>query len=416
MSGCDLIVVGAGAAGLAAARRAGELGLAVTVLEAKDRIGGRAWTDTTSLGIPWERGANWLHDAERNLFRRYADAAGFAYEPQAAERRLWSGGGFDPVLRAALDDYGAAAFAAVEAAGAAGQDVAAADVIPPDPRFGALFGPWFAALNGIEAERMSTLDFARASFDGGNWRLEAGYGALLAHYGRDLPVERNTPARRIEWGGREVRIETPRGRLEAAAAIVTVSTNVLASGRIGFDPPLPPARLEALVAIPTGHAAKVALAFTRNMFELAAPCFLRIDHPAHAAFIFELRPFGRELAIGHLAGHWAAEAEAAGPDAMAAAAIAALAHAFGSAIRRHLRAFATTAWSSDPHILGGYSCALAGRAHLRPLLAEPLGERLFFAGEACSLNAYGTAHGAAETGIAAAEAVAHSLARTSAAG
>jgi len=406
LSGRDLIVVGAGAAGLAAARRAQALGLAVTVLEAKDRIGGRAWTDTRSLGVPWERGANWLHDAERNLFRRYADEIGFAYDRKSAERRLWSGGRFDSALRAALDDYGAAAFAAVEAAGAAGQDVAAAAVIPPDPRFGRLFAPWFAALNGIEAERMSTLDFARAAFDGGNWRLETGYGALLAHYGRGLAVKLATPARRIRWGGQGVRVETARGEIDAAAALVTVSTNVLASGRIAFEPPLPPARQEALAAIPTGHAAKVALAFTHNVFGLEAPCFLRIDHPQHAAFIFELRPFGRELAIGHLAAHWAAEAEAAGPDAMAEAAMAALVHVFGSAVRKSLRAFATTNWSNDPDVLGGYSCALAGKAHLRPLLAEPLGERLFFAGEACSLHAYGTAHGAAETGIAAAEAVA----------
>ena len=70
------------------------------MLEAKDRIGGRAWTDTSSLGIPWERGANWLHEAERNLFRRYADAAGFAYERQRPERRLWSAGRFDAALRA----------------------------------------------------------------------------------------------------------------------------------------------------------------------------------------------------------------------------------------------------------------------------------------------------------------------------
>jgi monoamine oxidase len=138
---------------------------------------------------------------------------------------------------------------------------------------------------------------------------------------------------------------------------------------------------------------------------------VRIDHPSHSAFIFEIRPFGRELAVGHLGGRWAADAEAAGPDAMAGLALDALAHAFGSALREHLRAFATTAWGSDPDIMGGYSCALAGKAHLRPLLAEPLGKRLFFAGEACSLHAYGTVHGAAETGIAAAQAVADGLGR-----
>ena len=410
-SDLDLIIVGAGAAGLAAARRARELGLTVIVLEAKDRIGGRAHTDTRSLGIPWERGANWLHEADRNLFRRYADLAGFAYEQQPPERRLWSNGGFDTALRAELDACEEAALAAIDAAGAAGKDVAAAEVIPPNPRFRPLLEPWFAAMNGIEAERMSAVDSARAGLTGRNYRLEAGYGALLAHYGRGVPVEITTPAQRIRWGDRLLRIDTARGRLTAAAVILTVSTNVLAGGRIAFDPPLPAARREALAAVPTGQAAKIALAFTRNVFELEAPFFLRIDHPSHGAFIFEIRPFGRELAIGHLGGPWGVEAEAAGPAAMAGLALDALAHAFGSALRKHLRAFATTAWGSDPDILGGYSCALAGKAHLRPLLAQPLEERLFFAGEACSLHAYGTAHGAAETGIAAAEVVARTLER-----
>ena len=407
----DLIIVGAGAAGLAAARRARELGLSVVVLEAKDCIGGRVHTDTESLGIPWERGANWLHEAERNLFRRYADAAGFAYERDPPERRLWSNGGFDGALRAELDAHEDAALAAVEAAAAAGKDVAAAAVIPPDPRFRPLLEPWFAVINGVEAERTSTVDFARARLAGRNLRVAAGYGALLAHYGRGVPVELTTPALRIRWGESLLRIDTTRGRLTAAAAILTISTNVLASGRIAFDPPLPAARREALAAVPTGQAAKIALAFSRNVFELEAPFFLRIDHPSHGAFIFEIRPFGRELAIGHLGGPWAVEAEAAGSDAMAGLALDALAHAFGSALRKHLRAFATTAWGSDPDVLGGYSCALAGKAHLRALLAQPLEERLFFAGEACSLHAYGTAHGAAETGIAAAEAVARTLER-----
>ena len=194
---------------------------------------------------------------------------------------------------------------------------------------------------------------------------------------------------------------------------MTVSTNVLASGRIAFDPPLPAARQEALAAIPTGHAAKVALAFARNVFALGGAVL-----PAHRPPAPRRRSSsrsGRSAATSRSAispAHWAAEAEAAGPDAMAERAIAALVEVFGSALRRQTCAPSRrTAWSSDPDILGGYSCALAGQAHLRPRLAEPLGERLFFAGEACSLHAYGTVHGAAETGIAAAEAAARIIAR-----
>jgi monoamine oxidase len=406
----DLVIVGAGAAGLAAARRARALGLTSRVLEAKDRIGGRAWTDTLSLGIPWERGANWLHDAERNLFRRYADDAGFVYERARPERRLWSAGRFDAALRDELAAYEESAREAITAAAAEGRDVAAAEVIPPDPRLGPLLQPWFAAMNGIEAARMSTVDAARGALSGDALRLEAGYGALLAHFGRAAQVELRAPVERILWGARPLQVQTARGRLEAAAVLVTVSTNLLTSGRIAFDPPLPAARRDALAAVPTGHANKVALAFAHNPFGCEAPFSLRIDDPRHAAFFFEVRPFGRELAIGHLGGRWALEAELAGEEAMAELATEALAHAFGSAVRKHRRAFAATAWCRDPDILGGYSCALPGQAHQRPVVAEPLDDRLFFAGEACSLRAFGTVHGAAETGIAAAEAVARCLA------
>ena len=257
---------------------------------------------------------------------------------------------------------------------------------------------------------MSTLDFARAAFDGGNWRVEAGYGALLAHYGRSVPVELGTPARRIRWHGRRradrdaARRARGRGgarhRLDQRAGERPDRVRPAAAGR---------ARSDALAAIPTGHAGKVALAFDRNVFGEEATLFLRIDRPAPRGVRLRgpaVRPRSRDRPsrrrLGgrgrgrRAGGHGRARDRSARPGLRQRRA-------------RHLRASASTAWSSDPDIMGGYSCALAGKAHLRPLLAEPLGERLFFAGEACSLHAYGTVHGAAETGIAAAEAVAERL-------
>jgi monoamine oxidase len=120
-------------------------------------------------------------------------------------------------------------------------------------------------------------------------------------------------------------------------------------------------------------------------------------------------PFGRDLAIGYLGGRFAAELEAAGPAAMAAFAEDKLVAVFGAGLRQHIRGVASTGWVGDPEIGGGYSRALPGLAHLRRQLAAPLAERLFFAGEACSLDAYGTVHGAATSGIAAAHAAAGSL-------
>ncbi len=403
-------MIGAGAAGLAAGRRAQELGLSVQILEAKDRIGGRAYSDTASLGVLWDRGAQWLHHAERNPFRHLADALGFRYQRTPAARRLWSAGWAAPALEAELEAYQERAFAAVHAAGGCGLDVPAADVVPPHPRFRPLFDGWFAALAGVDPERMSTLDFARYAVSGQNWRLLDGYGALLARFGGGLPFELATPALRIGWDGPQVAVATARGTLHAPAVIVTVSTSVLAGGRPAFDPPLPPERAAALAAVPVGEANKVALALAPDALGLEQPCFLHFEH--HPNIRFELRPSGgRTLAIGYLGGRFAAELEAAGPEAMAAFATERLAAVFGSRLRRQIQATASTAWCGDPDILGGYSCARPGQADLRAKLSEPLAERLFFAGEACSLEAYGTVHGAALSGQTAVEAVAAGLGR-----
>lgn len=402
----DVVVIGAGAAGLGAARTAADLGLAPLVLEAKARPGGRAHTDTAALGVPWDRGAHWLHAAANNPFTRFAEHEGFACERAPAPGRLWRDGGFDPEAHAEARQYYARAFAAIEAAGARGLDVAAAEVIPDHARFRAMFDAWFAALAGVEPERMSTLDYWRYDESGGNYRVAAGYGALVAHYGEGLPVRLGTTVERVRWNGSGVVVETDRGDVHAPAVIVTVSTNVLAAGGIAFEPALPAWKQDAIATVPVGEANKVALAFDRDVFDAPEPYHLHFEHATRATVRFEICPFGRNVAIGYLGGRFAAEMEAAGREAMADLALEQLIAVFGSDLRRRLLAVDSTAWCGDPHIQGGYSCARPGQAHQRSRLAEPLAERVFFAGEACSITGFGAVHGAHASGVAAARAVA----------
>jgi monoamine oxidase len=408
----DVVVIGAGAAGLAAAQAASVLGLEVVVLEAKGRIGGRAWTDTDAFGVPVDHGGQWLHSAATNSFARFAEAEGLPLEREAGPFRLWNGEWDDPALLEERAAYFPQAFAAVEAAGEAGLDVAAADVIPPHPRLRPMLDSWFAALTGVEPERMSTLDYARYREEGGNWRISSGYGALLARRAAGVPVELTTPASRIDWSGPGVVVETPRGDLHARAAIVTISTSALAAGRIAFTPALPLRAREAIAAVPLGEADKVIVGFHRTPFESERAWVLHFAHASHEAIRFQIRPFGQPLAIGYLGGRFAAEIEAAGAAAMADFALERLVAAFGSDIRKDVARVVTTGWCGDPDIRGGYSCALPGKAHLRPLLAEPVGERLLLAGEACSLEAFGTVHGAWNSGEAAARTLAQILGRT----
>ncbi|HEX6142512.1 MAG TPA: NAD(P)/FAD-dependent oxidoreductase [Geminicoccaceae bacterium] len=402
----DVVVIGAGAAGIAAGRALRAAGLDVVVLEARDRIGGRCHTDTTSLGVPWDRGAHWLHDAERNPMRAHAERLGVRYSRGPRRFLVRRSQGFaEPDWVEQLEAWIDRAFAAVAAAGERGEDRPASEVVPAHPRFRphfrAMFDSRFAAFNGVEPERMSTLDYAR-SIDGANWPVLDGYGALLAALATELPVELRTPVEAVRFGGRSVGIETARGTLEAAAAVITVPTAVLAAADIAFDPALPAAHRDAFDALPLGEANKVAFAFERNVFGREDHHFLAFEHDTLAATRFDVRPAGRNLAIAYFGGRFAREIEAAGEAAMREFALSRLRSAYGADLVREVRSVACTGWCGDVHARGGYSCARPGRADARRTLSEPVAERLVFAGEAASITAYGTVHGAWQSGEAAA--------------
>jgi len=394
----EVAIIGAGAAGLAAARTLQGAGVRVIILEAKDRIGGRAFTDVDSVGIAWDTGAHWLHDQGRNFFARYAESEGIPLVPVVENRHVWSGADWaEEVLIDDYDSYCDLAFDRIAALGVAYQDQAVGNALPPHHLFRPTFESWYAALSGMEPDRSSAHDDWQYRDDTGNKRVWCGYGALLARYATGIPVETATPIRRIDWSGPGVAIETDRGRLVAPVAIVTVSNAVLGQDVITFLPALPDTFLGAVEGIPLGEAEKVAFAFDRDVFGL---------EDAHLAFLhttpeiarFQIRPFGENIAVAYMAGRFARDIAAAGEAAMTDFAIDQLVEVFGSTIRREITSTKTTGWCADPHIGGGYSSALPGAAEGRKLLAEPLGGRLYFAGEAHTVDAYGTVHGAHRSG------------------
>jgi len=198
-----------------------------------------------------------------------------------------------------------------------------------------------------------------------------------------------------------MRIETSRGALTARAAIVTVPTTLIASGELRFSPALPD-KQEAAAALPLGLADKV---------------FMRVEQPQHLPVqtrlfgatdrvetgSYHLRPFGAPMIEGYFGGAFARELEEAGGEAFAAFAIDQIAALLGSDMRRRLTPMAVSRWHSDPYARGSYSYAKVGCSEQRAILAAPVDDRLFFAGEACSIHDYSTAHGAYRTGVRAAE-------------
>ena len=405
----ELAIVGAGAAGLAAARRAEELGLAFVLVEAKARIGGRCHTDTETLGVTWDRGAHWLHSASVNPLTRIADRLGHPYLVRESfrTRHLHLGTRWADEGECIDRDHAMeVAFEAVEALGAKGLDVAAVEALDRKARWYRLVEHVNEAISGLPPEEISALDLACYGDTEENWPLIRGYGALIEAYGAGLPVSLETPVSAIDWSGEGVSLETPKGTIRARAAIVTLSTNALARGGIRFGPRLPDRLRNALEHVRTGAANKVALKFSRDVFGLADTSHASLmdeRDPARHAVSFQIRPFGAELAIAYLGGRFAEDMERAGEAAMIDMAKSAIADMFGSSILAHLEKAAATQWSTDPHTLGAYSCALPGFADERGVLAEPVGDRIFLAGEAVHPVWFSTVHGAFLTGIDATE-------------
>ena len=297
-NGPDVCVIGAGAAGLTAARVLTAAGLAVRVLEARGRVGGRAWTDVETFGIPIDWGCAWLHCAEENPWTAFARERGFTvverspdwqrrigHEALSAERRLrWDA------------DYERAE-TAIEAAARAGRDVPVSDVLPADLEFRTLFDALMSWSMGVDTHELSSADFAAYDETDVNWAVPHGLGAVVASAARGLDVTLDCPVSAVDWSGPRVRLATARGTVDCGAVVVTVPTTLLA------------------------------------------------------------RVFGNDLG-------------------------------------RRIRRSAATAWCSDPWARGSYSAARPGFARCRAVLAEPVAEGIFFAGEACTPSAFGAIHGA----------------------
>jgi monoamine oxidase len=403
----DVVVIGAGAAGLAATRTLIEDGFSAIAIEARDRIGGRAWTDHETFGVPFDRGCAWLHSGDLNPWRPIAARLGFTV---VEEKQIWTSRVGSQRLGEDEDADGdraiKARFESLIAVGESGRDIAASEVPVADGRWGGLVEAVITWYTSVASEQLSTRDIFNTKDTDTDFPIVEGYGALVAHYGQGLPVSLATPATRVAWGGRGVSVETPKGSLHAGAAVIAVPTSVLAAGSIRFDPPLPPAKSEAIDKIPLGAAEKVVLEIAGNPLGMRPMSFgvARADSPRTVGFQFF--PFGRPLVIGFLGGTCARDMVAAGEKTMTAFAVDELAHMFGTDVRRHLVRSTVTGWATDPYIAGGYSAARPGHAHRRIDLAAPIDGKLFFAGEACSVDSFATCHGAYLTGVDAARAAA----------
>lgn len=411
MSAVDLLVIGAGAAGIAAARAGLAAGCRVQVLEARARPGGRAVTDAATLGVPFDLGATWLHAAGRNPLAALARDLGIGLADSDALRREITFLDGRQATAAEMAAYDAAwdGFApAIRARAAApGPDAAAAAAAPRGGAWDATVAAWQGeVISAWPLSAMSLRDFAANLLDGANLLPAGGLGALLARLAAGLPIRCGARVARLAWGGREAVAEGAFGTLRARAVICTLPTSLLAAAAIRFDPPLPQAVVQAAHDLPLGAAVKIGLAAAGED---------RLGLPAHAATDRQVAegealipitfwPQGRPIAHGWIGGPLAAEVEREGPEAAEALLREEIAARLGTRAPRAFRPGAlVSAWLADPFARGVYSHARIGAAGARAVLAAPLAEgRLCFAGEACHAGLAGTVGGAWLSGEAAA--------------
>lgn len=401
----DVVVIGAGAAGIAAGRRLVERGLTVVIIEARDRLGGRAFTTMTPAG-PVDLGCEWLHSADRNPLTPLARSLGFSVDERRPDwgrlRRIHVDPGEQEEWQAASAEF----HERVAAAAAEPRDRPAASLLATGGRWNALLNAISTWANGVELDRLSVRDYTRYADSGVNWRVREGYGSLFARLGQSLPVRLGAPVRSIDRRGAAIAIELGLGSVRSHAVLVTLPPTVLAAGAVQFTPALPVAKLEAAHGVALGLANKLFLALEGPLPDLPADSHVlgAIDRTATGSY--QIRPHGRPMIAAYFGGECARDLETAGAAAMTEFACEQLAAIFGSGVRGRLRHLASSAWASDPFARGSYSFALPGHADEREALAAPVDDRLYFAGEACSAHDFSTAHGAFLSGFAAADAIA----------
>lgn len=379
--GGTVVVIGAGAAGLAAASVLRAAGQEVVLLEARERIGGRAFTDQ-ALGpdCRFDAGAEYIHWAERNPWAPIARAAGVRFAEDGSWARTLTIDG-----RPATEAENAsrrAGFSGLDALLAPkGGDPSLAEAARAGGPNAERAAAGLSRLSlGEDPERVSAVDYDRLWSGTDLW--VDGYGALVARHGSDLPVRLGCPVRAIDWSEKTVRIDTGAGVLGAAAAIVTVPIGVLKSGAIRFTPQLPAPVETALGGLHMGAYTKIALRLDPAKVDPAALGDAVSVITGGATIYFEIGPFGRPIAVANLGGDLARNLCRAGEPAAVALATERLGVILGSKALGAVQAGRLAGWWTDPYAQGSYSIVNPGHAEARDRLREPVGGRVFFAGEA----------------------------------
>jgi len=413
----DVVIIGAGSAGLSAAKELTKQGISFIVVEASHRIGGRAYSEEIAPDVWFDLGCAYLvagsdaenHIDESNPFIDFAKNQGEVIEEyQYDAHYIYNGRPLDDNETKAREEYYKECEKAIRKSVDSGDDCAISELIDLENPYATPYTDMMAVTAPKDLDEASAPDFVHKVEEYIDFNTLRGYGNLVAQWGSDVKVSLNTKVESVDWSGNDVLVKTVKGSIRARCLISTVSNGILAAQHIHFEPRLPDWKMEAIQGVPMGAENKIGVHFTKDVFDPKAGGYYQSwSSEAQGAYI-DVNLMSTNVVTVFMGGRFSIWMEKQGQQAAHEFAVDRIADIFGNDIRQSVGRSIVTAWVADPWTLGSYASALPGQYHQRESLPLAVDNKLFFAGEATA-RANGTCSGAYWSGVRAAREVAEVL-------
>ncbi|GAB4122109.1 MAG: FAD-dependent oxidoreductase [Roseiflexaceae bacterium] len=414
----QVLVIGAGLAGLAAARELQARGVDVVVLEGRKRIGGRIWTSTKWPDLPLDLGASWIHGVQGNPLTTLANtikAPRVITSYDNSQTYNTAGKPLSDAEMARLDRLHEQVQQLIEAAQQAEQDRSVRQAMAPLIANGSPETLRYLdfILNGTieheyagRADQLSVYwyDSAKA-FPGDDAIFRQGFHVISEYLAKGLRIELGQIVRRIDWSASPVRVVTNQREYRADHVLITLPLGVLQAGQIQYTPALPSAKQRAIAALGMGVLNKCYLRFAEPFWpdDVDWLEYIPSKYGEWTEWVSFLRTANMPVLLGFNAAEQGRAIEALSDRQIVASALQTLRIMYGQKIPNPID-YQITRWASDPFALGTYSFNPVGsHPRMRQELAKPVAQQLFFAGEATEHEYFATAHGAYRSGLRAAQ-------------
>ncbi len=399
-----VVIIGAGAAGLSAARELKKKNISFLIVEAANRIGGRAYTESSSFSQPVDHGCSWINGSDKNFFKEFGIRKGFTlvdHTNSSTDTFEKDGYRSSPTLQIKYNNAALTIEKEINNVGMAGKDIPASQVISNIPN-GGIFQNWEGALNfAVDMEEISTLDYFNACSSQPSHIVKEGLGKLVSKLNNNFPIMLNASVSEIDCSNKKVEVTTTAGKIRAKYCICTVSIGVLKNEKIKFCPPLSLRKQQAINDLKMGLLIKVPLLFDGNRLGLGENNRVEYNLPSEEignGCYFLAWPTGHDYLMGFIGGSFGWDLYARGQDTVVEYAMEKLTFMLGSKTRNHfIKGFASD-WAENTLTLGSYSAARPGHGGTRQILSEIEFGKLLFAGEATEDKIYGLVNGAFESG------------------